>query len=136
MGISPQDFRIRIGHFQFSRMKQHNIKTTHFSVTKMKSRMATVTALFLLCCLVISPANLNCSSSSKQGVFKTRTFKQGVSKHTEIDEKHKLMFCWAHTGLQPNKLQKIINGNRRSIGYKLAMWNCGRGLMQEEFSSK
>ena len=46
------------------------------------------------------------------------------------------MFCWAHTGLQPNKLQKIINGNRRSIGYKLAMWNCGRGLMQEEFSIK
>ena len=35
-----------------------------------------------------------------------------------------------------NKIQKIINGNRRSVGYRFAMWNCGRGLMQDGFSAK
>ena len=38
---------------------------------------------------------------------------------------------WANLGLSVNKLQKIINGNRRSVGYKLAVWNCGRGLIKE-----
>ena len=39
-------------------------------------------------------------------------------------------------GLSTNKLQKMINGNRRTVGYKLAVWNCGRGLIQEGFSVK
>ena len=43
---------------------------------------------------------------------------------------------WASAGLSINKLQKIINGNRRSNGYKLAVWNCGRGLVQDGFSVK
>ena len=30
-----------------------------------------------------------------------------------------------------NQLQHSIQGNRRSIGYKLALWNCGRGLLTE-----
>ena len=36
--------------------------------------------------------------------------------------------------LSVNKAQKIINGNRRSVGYKLAVWNCGRGLVKDGFS--
>ena len=45
--------------------------------------------------------------------------------------------CWAYTGLQTNKLEKIINGNRR-LGYNLAMWNCRKGLLtfENEASSK
>ena len=39
-------------------------------------------------------------------------------------------------GISNNKYQKIINGNRRTLGYKLSVWNCGRGLMQEGESSK
>ena len=44
--------------------------------------------------------------------------------------------CWSQHGLSNNKLQKIINGNRRIIGYKLALWICSRGLVQDGFSSK
>ena len=40
------------------------------------------------------------------------------------------------TGLSVNKIQKIINGNRRSVGYRLAVWNCARGLVQDGFSHK
>ena len=36
---------------------------------------------------------------------------------------------WGTTGLSNNKLQCIINGNRRTIGYKFAVWNCERGLL-------
>ena len=39
-------------------------------------------------------------------------------------------------GPSVNKIQKIINGNRRAVGYKLAVWNCGRGLVKEGFSTK
>ena len=44
--------------------------------------------------------------------------------------------CWSQHGLSINKIQKIINGNRRTIGYKLAAWNCSRGLIQDGFSGK
>ena len=38
--------------------------------------------------------------------------------------------------MSSNKIQKIYNGNRRNVGYKFAVWNCGRGLLQEGFSIK
>ena len=43
---------------------------------------------------------------------------------------------WAYFGLSNNKLFKIYNGNRSKSGYKFAIWNCGRGLLQDEFSPK
>ena len=42
---------------------------------------------------------------------------------------------WSFTNVG-NKLTHALNGNRRSIGYKLAVWNCGRGLIKENFSTK
>ena len=45
-------------------------------------------------------------------------------------------YSWDQSGLSINKMLKIINGNRRSVGYRLAVWNCGRGLVQEGFSTK
>ena len=30
----------------------------------------------------------------------------------------------------------MYNGNRRAVGYKFAVWNCGRGLVQDVFSTK
>ena len=38
-------------------------------------------------------------------------------------------YQWSQQGVKQNKLCKIIHGNRRSLGYKLALWNCGRGLL-------
>ena len=39
-------------------------------------------------------------------------------------------------GLSVNKYQKIVNGNMRTPGLRIAAWNCGRGLIQEGFSVK
>ena len=47
-----------------------------------------------------------------------------------------ISFCWSHSISSTNKIQKIINGNRRIIGYKVAAWNCSRGLVQDGFSIK
>ena len=37
---------------------------------------------------------------------------------------------WSYV-VDSNFLQHSVNGNRRTIGYKLGMWNCGRGLLSE-----
>ena len=132
MGISPQDFRIRIGSFHCSSMKQ-NCKTKSYSssVKKFKSKMAFIAPILMLVfCLSILAIN---SNKLNQGF---KTYKSGNIKLVENNEKFTSIFCWAQAGLQPNKIQKIINGNRRSQGYKLAVWNCGRGLVQEDFSIK
>ena len=47
-----------------------------------------------------------------------------------IDHEISTLSCkWGTLGLSNNKLLKMINGNRRSLGYKLAVWNCERGLL-------
>ena len=132
MGISPQDFRFRIGSFHCSSMKQ-NCKTKSYSssVRKFKSKMTFIAPILMLVfCLSILAIN---SNKLNQGF---KTYKSGNIKLVENNEKYTSIFCWAQAGLQPNKIQKIINGNRRSQGYKLAVWNCGRGLVQEDFSIK
>ena len=45
-------------------------------------------------------------------------------------------FQWSQQGVKQNKLCKIIHGNRRSLGYKLALWNCGRGLLPRSCKMK
>jgi preprotein translocase subunit SecG len=129
MGISPQDFRIRIGSFNCTSMKQScKTKSYSSSVKKFKTKMTFIAPiLMLVICLSILAVNSNCWSSSKHSNIKT--YKSGNIKQAEINENHISTFCWAQAGLKPNKLQKIINGNRRSLGYKLAVWNCGRGLL-------
>ena len=65
-----------------------------------------------------------------------KTAKLFRPKHNEIDQEETKHYLWARSVLSINKFQKVINGNRRSIGYKLGVWNCGRGLVQEGFSIK
>ena len=43
---------------------------------------------------------------------------------------------WSLPGLDINKILKIIHGNGRQTGYKIAVWNCGRGLFADWNQSK
>ena len=137
MGISPQDFRIRIRNFHCSSMKQNcKAKSYSSSVKTFKSKITFIAPILMLVfCFSILAINSNCWSSSKLNQS-FKTCKSGNNKLVGSNEETIFIFCWAQAGLQPNKLQKIINGNRRSQGYKLAVWNCGRGLIQEDFSIK
>ena len=43
---------------------------------------------------------------------------------------------WSLPGLDINKILKIIHGIGRQTGYKIAVWNCGRGLFADWNQSK
>ena len=57
-------------------------------------------------------------------------------KEIQLNDDPRFIPCWSYSGMSSNKIQKIYNGNRRNVGYKFAVWNCGRGLLQEGFSIK
>ena len=43
---------------------------------------------------------------------------------------------WSMSGLNINKIVKNVVGNRNQHGYKFAIRNCGRGLLQDDYSTK
>ena len=125
MGITIELYRIRIGHFKSNKPRKMKL----IKLTRGKQSKVTILIfsfiIFQLC----------------NGCFQTRsdfcrTTNLGSPKCREIGRKVTKLYSWAQAGPSINKFQKIINGNRRSVGYKLAMWNCGRGLVQEGFSVK
>ena len=88
--------------------------------------------LIIFLCLTFSivnqfhyQSNIKNVKSSKLVGKQNDDYNQSISK-----------LSWAYSGLSINKIQKIVNGNRRSVGYKLAVWNCGRGLVQQGYSIK
>ena len=95
--------------------------------------------LILILSLAILIGNQNYKFSNlqqtKPNVFQTANL---VDLIITKSSKHLCMntLSWANLGISTNKLQKMINGNRRNVGYKLAVWNCGRGLIQDGFSVK
>ena len=134
MGISNQDFRVRIGMFQNTNMKSRYKFKCEPTKLKVKSCLSTVaiylSILLIVNCLLLNPSdgvktrNTNFKSNLKKCLIKTDDLMKNQT------------FCWSQYGLSINKIQKIINGNRRVVGYKLAMWNCSRGLVQDGFSNK
>ena len=89
--------------------------------------------LFFFVCLT-SISNLVSISLSSRFVdrFSLRRidrFPQLIIASFSAENSHVLSLRWSYQGLNNNELQKMINGNRKTNGYKLAVWNCGRGLL-------
>ena len=133
MGISPQDFRIRTGMFCNTRIKQKN--KTKPEKSRMKNFAISIT--FYLTFLFLMNFLLPSSTSGfkNNNIIIKSGMKKCISNNVQQFNQH-FLTCWSQYGLSNNKIQKIINGNRRIIGYKLALWNCSRGLIQDGFSSK
>ena len=74
------------------------------------------------------------NSEPKSNIFGNSRLVAGTS--LECLQNYRSNTIFGGNGLSVNKIQKIVNGNRRSVGYKLAVWNCGRGLVQDGFSPK
>ena len=131
MGISVEQYRICIGHFQvlkLSKMKYLN------RVLKLKDRNGKINISILL---IFSILLFQGSANHNQSQYnRSRNVSNLKIKSEEICRVKVTFYSWAQSGLSTNKLQKIINGNRRAVGYRLAVWNCGRGLVQEGFSTK
>ena len=131
MGISVELFRMRIGNFnkvkEISKMKLRSNHVLKLNVRNCRIQMS----VLLVCSLLL--LSLNCHKSLN---YCTGVESKLTPKNVEIGRGKIAFYSWAQTGLSINKLQKIINGNRRAVGYKLAVWNCGRGLVQEGCSTK
>ena len=129
MGISLQAYRIQIGSFNSNQSKSKT-KSTNQSSRKQSTNLVlntflsitTVALLFTVFLpLVHSHLSVTAPAASKPNIPR------------EIFNL-RYQFKWPQHGVGQNKLQKLINGNRRSLGYKLAVWNCGRGLLSNNSS--
>ena len=130
MGVSTEVYRIRIGNFNCSKIKSRQIKLSDpnrkIYAGKCKMGMSVILICSILLLHLMYQPSLN---------YRTRTVKK-INNSEDIGREKILFYSWARSGLSINKFQKMINGNRRSVGYRLAVWNCGRGLIQEGFSTK
>ena len=125
MGISVQLYRIRIGSFETNKQPRK------MNYNKLRRGKCYRISILIFSILILQLCN-GCYQPQSDFI-KTSHLRQ---KHKEIGQEESKLYSWAQSGLSINKFQKIINGNRRSIGYKLAVWNCGRGLVQEGSSIK
>ena len=117
MGITIELYRIRIGHFKSNKPRKMKL------IELPRGKQSKVTIL-IFSFIIFQLCN---------GCFQTRsdfcrTTNAVNVKASNIDNSRvetACAFSWAQSGLLINKIQKIINGNRRAVGYRLAMWNCG-----------
>ena len=143
MSISVETYRIRIGRFDPNKLRK--MKCSNY-VRKCKIN---VTILLVFCILVSQLSTNNqplsrnrCSINVSKLKIKSEDMSQSRCKTIQWGQSScagmagGYYYSWAQSGISTNKLQKIINGNRRAVGYRLAVWNCGRGLVQEGFSTK
>ena len=137
MGISHQLFIIRIGNFHSSKVKENKYITPENEMEIVWPKKCPTLILILSLAILIGNQNYKFSNlqQTKPNVFQTANL---VDLIITESSKHLCMntLSWANHGISTNKLQKMINGNRRNVGYKLAVWNCGRGLIQDGFSVK
>ena len=135
-------FRIRIGHFTSTKIYENKLKQNLSKINKPRQGwLGPKLYLMILLFLVVPPLN-NPTFHSFKISSQARSINPTSNQlpHLPVSESSTWsstnIFSRAKLGVSVNKIQKIVNGNRRSIGYKLAVWNCGRGLLNETFSSK
>ena len=133
-------FRIRIGNFHSTKIKENKFKPTYSKMNKLGQSWR-LPKLFLSLILLLVLCTTNISTCQNSRSFNLQEPNIAKSSHqtgsSEIPQQcNRNLFSMKMFGISVNKIQKITNGNRRSVGYKLGVWNCGRGLVQENFSSK
>ena len=126
MGICIQAFRIRIGQFQSRQcsFKKNKVQHSQFKTYKYRRTFLFMTAIIAaLVSIFYLSLFLSSSSFGRKNLVLRERFRSDLFVNNQSSLR------WSQQGVKLNKLSKIINGNRRSLGYKLALWNCGRGLL-------
>ena len=112
MGISAELFRIRIGNF--NKIKIRKIKYSSRD-QMLNVRHCKINKSFLLIFSVL----LLYSSTNYRHSINNCTRAEGkvsvISEKVEWQNITSYFYSWAQSGLSINKIQKIINGNRRSV---------------------
>ena len=132
MGISVQDFRIRIGTFLRKNMKLKYKSKVRINTVNYKTFLLVVLILFI----ELQAASIDQKSKKFHRASETSVSSFKYFREVGLNNYDSFISCWPHLGMTVNKIQKMYNGNRRAVGYKFAVWNCGRGLVQDVFSTK
>ena len=126
MAVSIEYYRFKIGCFQPNFTKQPKVQ-----VRKCVNN-ATMSWLYIL----IHAYLLSFSSTVPAQYYKTvrgqNFYKCTLFSESQVCKVSTATWHWGLQGFEHQKLNKtchMVNGNRKVPGYKIAGWNCGRGLM-------
>ena len=131
MGASFQAYRIQIGFYNLTgRNNQYKIRKHEKSSLK----MSLTSILFLLFLLIHDGALHQSSINRNTGNYVKHVWKTSViTKAVPGDFFNSLttataFVSWSHC-IKTNALCHNLFGNKRRLSYKLALWNCRKGLL-------
>ena len=136
MGIDLCTYRHRIGQFQFSSKSKcsKKMKLTKFRPTNISSAMSIL--LLLLCSNTLlfqdtSQLSLISSMSSRSSspTLPSTSMRYTMPAVVGTTEQFSTAGLSGFHSVKLNKACHILYGNRRNLGYRLAEWNCARGLL-------
>ena len=136
MGNSLEQYRQRIGSYQFSGTKPRRRYRSTFSNTKLfnsvfkqsgrKTNLKEVSYCIIFYIIIFSVIEkISSGSSSGTSFSKTQSFHdpcRSISSNSK--------YFWVSSKAR-NKLCHSLEGNRRNYGYKYFAWNCDRGFLSE-----
>ena len=79
----------------------------------------------ILFCVVL---NVKCAENNSEARCKLFVHKMKNIATNQNEEQIQAVLKWSYS-MSTNKLNHILYGNRRNIGYKYFTWNCDRGLI-------
>ena len=133
MSISVEAYRIRIGYFEANTIRKMKSKKLCVKYGKIKQYAAFVLGIIILqlfgSCYAANIESIEtgeeikiysgaqCTKNLQGRNYSIKTTFRVDTKFKEICSEEDLLYHWAQHLPSINKLQKIINGNRRSVGY-------------------
>ena len=126
MSVEIELYRLRIGNFvQISKSRER--MTKHIT-----SPLWTIIIICLLCWSDCADSHYSPTKACQ--VIKFSNLYHGIRPHLSTVGQGNTLFRICLPGLSVNKVCHILFGNRRVLGYKIASWNCGRGLLVSKSS--
>ena len=132
MANTVEEYRLRIGLFNCKYLRNKKVQAAAKISFTTKLKVSSI--ILLLSSIVLFYPEESLTSELERSYKPELLYKISSSTYhhhaSTITAVHNSSHSWSYLGLSINKLQCIINGNRRALGYKLAVWNCGRGLVR------
>ena len=141
MGVDLCTYRHRIGLFQYSSTKTTKVKIKLKKCPHQKFNLfANILLLHIAASSLLLDKSVPVSSSSppitdgpRNHIFDTMS--QHSTGTAPKSPEARISWPFGISGSRSsgvNKTVKMKNGNRRAIGYNIAAWNCGRGLISKK----
>ena len=130
MSLTLEEYRQKIGLFNSRRINYSKVQSTTEDNSTSRMKIYGIIVCILSFLILLPHSNLTTTSNSTHRASTTFSkSSNNLQSKSSSTFSSILSLNWSYQGMSNNKLQSIINGNRRAVGYKLAVWNCGRGLI-------